>query len=229
MFDSSKAAYLLALPILLWQPANALGNVGGSIEPFIHCGSSRALYTNASSTRVNFELFASNANATGGCAETLTWTDADGVVQTVSLPPAANVSVSSSLAPEEPITWTSTGSTKQYVSLSWQLERAPAQSISGQIASSLCASSGVVFTNLTSGTVNLDFAAASGSNIGCSLTFSWIDAVGQSRMLNLGSKGSQGVSTSLPAGGFISWTSTVSTSYLTASWQIERVDLSQLW
>lgn len=171
-----------------------------------------------------------NSNNVGGCSDSLSWTDANGNAQSLTVPGGADISVSSSLPPNGAVTWTSSGSSAN-TSLAWQLERAPAQSISGGInnTSVLCGSSGTVYTNLTSATVNLDLGASSGYDSGCAFALTWTDANDQSHTLGLGNKGSSGVSTSLPAGGVISWRATGTKGYVDLGWQIERVDTSELW
>jgi hypothetical protein len=70
------------------------------------------------------------------------------------------------------------------------------------------------------------------SQSSCSVTVSWTDASGHAQTVDLGVGISQGVSTSLPAGGIISWSSTATSppgSSLFFSWQLERVVRPKLW
>lgn len=231
MFNPRKMISLVALVVVgfLSQTPEAAGSVGGSLnDP--KCPSSGVLYINASSIPMNFELVVNN-NSYGSCSDTLSWTDSNGNAQsiTVAAGTLSSVSLSSSIPPDGTITWISSGTGN--TGLVWQLERAPAQSISGESVNLMCGSSGIVYSNLTSAAVNLDVAvsAVSGNYVSCLLTLTWTDASGEAQALHIGSKGSSGVSTSLPAGGVISWTSRGSTGAADLSWQIERVDTSQLW
>jgi hypothetical protein len=230
--DCSRAASTISVLslLLVWLPRPALGSVGGSIGDLVRCGSSSVLYTNATSLGVNIELAVSNENGASGCSETLSWTDASGQAQGMTVPAHGAISVSTSVEPNGTLSWKSAESSGQYVSLIWQIERAPAQSVAGQMGTGFrCGSSGTAYSNLTSATVNLDFGTSAETSNGCTLTFTWTDAEGVPHTLNLGLQGSQGISTSLPAGGVISWESTTAKAYVAASWQIERVDTSQLW
>lgn len=232
MLDPRKVVCYLALLMIgfLCHPPKTLGSVGGSFAS-LKCGSSSALYTNATDASVNFELVVSNNSPVGGCSDTLSWTDLSGSSQSVTVPPGGGfISLSSSIGPSGAVAWSSSGSSSQYVSLAWQLERAPAQSVSGQFGDGAykCGASGTLYSNLTSGTVNLDLAASTSTG-GCSLTLTWTDANNEPQTLSLGRYGSKGVSTSLPVGGVISWKSTSGNVDLFGSWQIERVDISQLW
>jgi hypothetical protein len=225
---------LLVVLAFLREPPKAFGSVLGGFGSGNPCGSSGTLYTNLTNLPINFELTASTTNNPfGSCTNTISWTDENGHAQSLTVPNAVSITVSSSLKGNSSLTWNSSGSATLNAGGTWQLERAPAQSVTGYIFGSgedlepPCGSSGTLYSNLRSTAVTLDLAVSNSSP--CALTVSWTDASGHAQTLDFGTGGSEGASTSLPAGGAISWTSATATGYVVAQWQIERVVTSKLW
>ncbi len=199
--------------VFLCQAPKASGSVGGSIGGGPNtCGSGGTLYANLTSTALRFELSLTNFSA--NCTTTISWTDTNGHAQTVDVGPNLSTVVSTSLPARGTVLWSSSGSPSLNVVLSWELERAPAQSVGVpsdsqftpmQLYATPCGSAGTLYTNLTGSSVVLDLGVENGS--GCAFTLSWTDAGGHGQTINLGLLNSQGVSTSVPAGGSISWSS----------------------
>lgn len=224
--------FTFLIAMLLWQPPNALGSLEGYVSSAPPCGSSGSFYTNLTNFSIDFELSVNPGGGSSCDSVTISWTDTSGHARSLTVPTGLSSIVSSSLQANGALSWSSSGNPANVMGFSWQLERAPAQSVTGAPNASYaipCGSSGTVYSNLRSGSVGLDLAVANGG--ACSLTLSWADASGHAQTLNLpaGFDGTQAASTSLPAGGAISWTST-GTGYLgQASWQIERVVTTKLW
>jgi len=231
-----KRTWLLlafAVAALPCHAPNAIGSVGGYFQ---NDGTSGTLYTNLGTIPMDFELSVGNNNGCGTLS--LDWKDASGHAQSLSLPSdggsAVSTAASSSLPADGAITWTQTCGSSFY----WQLERAPAQSVSSSNMGGpmiACGSSGTLYVNLRGASVSLDLALSNGYDNGvesgsaCAVTASWTDASGHAQTINLGDGASQGVSKSLPAGGVISWTSTSGTGTLSFCWQLERVVTTKLW
>ena len=220
-----------AVAALLCRAPNAIGSVGGQVSGLNN--SSGTLYANLSRDSVNFEL---GVSSNFGCGLFLNWTDDDGNTESLSVPTRDSTSASSSLPAGGAISWTLGVSGCRGPDFNWQLERAPAQSVNGGAVPPqglVCGSSGTLYTNLISSSVTLDLGLNNGnSQSSCSVTVSWTDASGHAQTVDLGVGISQGVSTSLPAGGIISWSSTATSppgSSLFFSWQLERVVRPKLW
>jgi hypothetical protein len=81
--------------------------------------------------------------------------------------------------------------------------------------------------------VTLDLSVQGGDDSAAEFTVSWTDAGGHAQTINLGVFDSQGVSTSLPSGGTISWSFSSTPRAIVAGrdpgvangfgWQVERV------
>jgi hypothetical protein len=228
------AAFLVAA--FLWGSPKAFASIGGNLTPL--CGAGDVLFANLTSVSINFEL-----SLGGGvpCDFSASWKDASGHAQSVTL--LSNVttgfnpsaSVSSSLPPGGTISWSSSGESRT-ANIYWQLERAPAQSVStppDYPNTAPCGSSGTLYTNLRSTSVYLDLAVNLflGYDDSCALTVSWTDSTGHAQTISLAPGGgfSKGVSTSLPAAGVISWAWGSGSSNQGFSFQLERVVSTKLW
>jgi hypothetical protein len=234
-----KSGLVIAVAVLafLGQAPSAFGNVGGVIDDTNVCGSGGTLYRNLTGLSMNFELGLSYQTIYIGqanCTFSAAWTDASGHVQSLNVPLSEITSASSSLPAGGVVSWTSSGDPATHINVEWQLERAPAQSVAAILPTSEpgelpCASTGTLYANLRGASVNLDLAVGNPGN-GGELTVSWTDAGGHAQTINLVIAGSQGASTTLPAGGLITWTTgTCQTSGVWASWQVERVVTTKLW
>jgi hypothetical protein len=86
---------------------------------------------------------------------------------------------------------------------------------------------------MRSASVSLDLAVSLSDVVGsgCALTVSWTDSTGHAQMISFapGGGSSKGVSTSLPAGGVISWEWGSGSSNPGFSFQLERVVTTKLW
>ncbi len=79
--------------------------------------------------------------------------------------------------------------------------------VEGLLADATCGSAGTLVTNLADRQLDFDLSATLAPNIDCDLTLFWTDASGHQLSIGLGGAStSRGVTTSLPAGGRISWT-----------------------
>jgi len=220
-----RIAVIPLVALAMWQPQKALGSVGGALQ--VPCGAFGTLYNNLTGLPLKFELAAySLAIYSGPCGVSLSWTDADGNAQSVTLHEASSASLSSSLSGFQAISWTSSGSRDAKIDVGWQLERAPAQSVQA-VASPTCGSSGPLYTDLRARKVALDFSVTVNSG-SCGLTLSWTDNSGSAQTLSVGVGRSQGITTSLRPGGIITWTTTGSSGSNSVVSQIERVSETQV-
>jgi hypothetical protein len=205
--------------LYLCNVPNGLASVGGTIGDG-GTGTAGTLYINLTPHAMNFELILTSF---GNSTDSASWTDEGGKAQTVTVGPQLSTVVSSSLPANGAIVWNSTLSIPD---LEWQLERAPAASVSTPLPNGLALpvpSSGTLYTNLTAGTVTLDVSVQSGGD-SAEFTVSWTDACGHSQTITLGNTDSEGVSTSLPSGGAISWTLSGGSGGTNGfGWQVERV------
>ncbi len=138
-----------------------------------------------------------------GCSSTsLTWTDAQGQQQTISVKFGYSTVVSTSLPAGGMITWSSVPTPGQTAVFCWELQRGEAAILPSNpgYVNSACGK-GSLYTNLTDRPVELDLAVWDYCPSG---TFSWTDLEGQAHTLSPGSS-AEGVTTSLPAGGTISF------------------------
>jgi hypothetical protein len=205
--------------------ASVSGGFGGP------CGSSGDFYTNLTNLAIHFELNINNNF--NDCTPTISWTDANGHAQSLTVAANSAPTVSSSLQANGVLSWSSSG-TAANAGFGWQLERAPAQSVTATIGAFAspdnppCGSSGTAYRNLRNASVSLGLAVTGGSS-SCSITLSWTDASGHAQTLTSNETVSPGASTTLPAGEEITWTSTGTGVVEFYQSQIERVDPSKLW
>ncbi|HEV2176883.1 MAG TPA: hypothetical protein VGW33_06745 [Terriglobia bacterium] len=206
-----KACFLFALTVaeLLCGKSESFGSVGSEIAGSGACGSGGTLYRNLTSHPMHFELLLSvGLIVLNGCSSTsLAWTDAQGHSQTLTVKYGFSAVVSTSLPAEGVISWSTIPTSGFAPVFSWELQRGEAASLGSLFAPSPVASpcgtgSSVYYTNLSGRPVELDVATQGGQV--CQGTFSWTDARGHSQTLS-GGLLSEGVSTSLPAGGTISF------------------------
>ena len=221
-----KAGFIFAFAVALslFQAPKAHASVSGVFGGA--CGSSGVFYTNLTSVSMDFELNIQNYSP--DCTLTISWTDASAHPQSLTVAAYLySTTVSSSLKANGALSWSSSGSGAG-AGGDWQLERAPAHGVTalnGPFEESTnpppCGSSGTVYRNLRSASVSLDLAVDGGSS-SCSITMSWTDASGHAQTLTTTESTSPGASTTLPAEGAITWTSTGSGVLESISWQIER-------
>jgi hypothetical protein len=216
---------VVAATVVLSQPPKALGSVGGTLgsgtvgDGGPQCGSSGTLYENLTFTVIVFDLSLVNGQQSSNCTITVSWTDASGTPQTITLGPYFSTVVSTSLPANGIISWSS--SSGNVLSLQWQLERPPSASLAADLLNARCGSSGTLYSNLTRGPFTLDLGISSGQF--CSFTLSWTDTGGHVRTIALDIFNSEGVSTEVPGGGAISWTSGTAGFPVLALVQVERV------
>jgi len=226
----SKSWFLFAFLAvsLLCQAPKAVASVGGQLE--ILCGSTGTLYSNLTpSVTIHFEM--SLTNFSSECSFSISWTDSTGHAQSVTVGPNLSTIVSSSLPSGKAVSWSSPPLNGNQVVILWELERAPAHSVGLPSNSTFtpvnlygtpCGSSGTLYANLTASSVSLDL----GMNFGfCDFTVSWTDASGHAHTFTPPG----GVSTTVPAGGVISWSSTSGSGNVGAAWSLERVVTTKLW
>lgn len=213
--------------------ASVGGNVQGGTAPgnpvgFNPCGSTGTLYNNQTPGTMKVELSLTNF---GACNTSFSWTDSAGNPQSINIAPNDSTVVSTSLAANSGVLWTSPASSG-FVDLLWELEEAPAQSVglpggfSGQLANTACGSSGILYKNLTGASTTLNLGAT--NDIQCTFAVSWTDPSGAGQTINFGLGGSQGVSITLPAGGVIAWTSGSGSAPINAGWRLERRVLASM-
>jgi hypothetical protein len=229
---------VVALLVAAFVPGSgqALASIGGNLTPA--CGVAGTLFANLTNVPVDFEL-----GLSGGvpCDFSVSWPDASGHAQSVTL--LSNVttgfdpsaSISSSLPHGGTVSWSAASGSGTF-NIYWQLERAPAQSVGVQPNypnTAPCGSSGTLYSNLRSGSVSLDLALnlSLGYNDNCALTLSWTDSSGRAQTVTLAPGGgySEGVATSLPAAGVISWEWGSGSTNEGFSFQVERVVSAKLW
>lgn len=204
--------------VCLCGPSNAFSAVGGFVEG-VTCGVNGTIYANFTSGRITFDFNLVNIGTV--CTVTASWTDASGKTQSITSSPMTEATVATSLGPNGAIQWSSSGS-NQSVQFSWQLAR-PLYSGMGSEFEGSCGTSGTLYTNLTPAPLSLNISI-SGNGGPCSLfTLNWIDAAGNARTLSASANDTEGTSTSLPAGGTITWTSSGNGAGPAGFWQLERL------
>jgi hypothetical protein len=210
---------MILVGVCVYYQQNAFGSIGGTVGSLIPCGSGGTLYTNLTPSAMSFDLSLTNLEGGGGCSVTASWTDASGNAQTITASPSLPVVVATSLGSNGAVVWSSSAGGGGPL-FQWQLEQPSAVSIGGPLAATQCGSTGTLYSNLTQGRLAIHLGIADASN--CEVTLSWVDAGGHARTLAVGDTLSEGVSTSLPAGGAISYSSVSGTENISATWQIER-------
>ncbi|HEV2350204.1 MAG TPA: hypothetical protein VG028_10215 [Terriglobia bacterium] len=155
---------------------------------------------------MNFELDL-DTNVNFSCSSTsLSWTDAKGQPQTLTVNKGFTKVVATSLPAGGTISW-NTPSGATHVGFWWVLQRGQAMGASSNFAEyGQCGTSGSLYSNLTDRPLELDFSVSGPTT--CEATFSWTDAAGHAQNLDAGRNTTEGVSTTLSAGGTISWTAT---------------------
>ncbi len=83
-----------------------------------------------------------------------------------------------------------------------------------------CGSTGTLYTNLTKGNMQIELSLTNSG--ACSMSFSWTDAEGQAQSIDIDSNASTVFSTSLRAGGELSWASPTSAGPVTILWELEQ-------
>jgi hypothetical protein len=220
-------APLLFVGIFFAGRGDAFGTIAENITPKViagQCASGGTVYDNRTSAPMSFDLNAQNYSL-NSCPVTISWTDANGNPQAVTIPPQGATTFGTSLAAQGKILWSSQGTSN--VNFSWFLSQAVNVGSMGGNAS--CNSTGTVYQNLTQAPIGLHLAFVAQSY---PISFSWIDATGAPQRVDLAGgvngngqplfQNSEGVSTSLPAGGIISWSSGSGTSCGGAGWNLER-------
>jgi hypothetical protein len=192
------------------------------------CGYGNMLYANLTSHSVNFDLLLNNALGSNGgtCTVSFSWVDGQGNLQTETASSGFSTMAASSLPAGGAISWTSSGTST--TSFSWELQRGQAASLATTPGfRSDCGTGGQAYINLIDSAVELDLALENDNGLfGCHVAFSWTDAAGQAQ--KLAPVYSEGVTTSLPAGAAITWTSVGSAGGASQYfWQIERVPSSK--
>jgi hypothetical protein len=199
--------------LLAYPGPKSMTSVRGSISNFsgqtILCGSGGTLYRNLTSGRIDFDLEVAldlrYFSSPSACSSTiLSWTDAQGRPQTRTVNKGFTTIVATSLPAGGAITWSTAYETAP-VAFRWILQRQHAESLdspAGEFGE--CGTSGSLYTNLTNHAVELDIAVDGPKT--CEATLSWTDTNGQDQTLKVDLPTTEGVSTSLPAGGIISWT-----------------------
>ena len=220
--NRTRILFALVLPLVCFvAEPNAVGSVGGTVGGGVY--TSGTLYANLGSVSASFELSVGDDT---DCTLSLSWTDGSGHAQSVDVAADVSTIVSSSLKPTGALSWTQSCG----VNFNWQLERAPAQSVSNTVSGFLaCGSSGTPYNNLRGSPVNLDFEVGNTSLSPCAATISWTDTSGHARTASIDAGASEGFTTALQAGGTISWTAAAGTGNVGLTWQLERVVNSDLW
>lgn len=205
------------------------GTVAGNPTGFNPCGSMGTLYINQTSGTMRHELSLTNF---GACSTSFSRTDAAGNPQSINIDPNASSVVSTSLQAGGVLSWASSASTG-FVNFLWELEQSPSQSIgmpSGSTAPQLvgasCGSTSVLYKNLTGASTTLNLSVT--NSLSCTFAVSWTDASGHAHTIDLGLGGTQGVSTAIPEGGAITWTSGSGSAPISAGWRLERRVLDSL-
>jgi hypothetical protein len=222
-----KCLVCLAFMIVaLLSPRAALASVGGQVSglPANPCGSTGTLYNNQTSSTMRVELSLTNL---GLCSASFSWTDAAGHPQSINLVPNDSIVVSTSLEANSVLSWTSSANANYSVDLLWELEQPPSQSVgmpggstAPQLIGANCGSTGTLYKNLTGASTTLNLGVSNGAQ--CGFTVSWTDSNGIAQTINVGLNGTQGVSTTLPAGGTITWSSGSGSGPIYAGWRLER-------
>jgi len=216
-----KARTILVLCVVAWAWAGSegLATVGGTVG--LPCGSSGVVYSNLNPSVLSFQIMVNNVGqaGTGDCAVSLSWTDAEGHQQGLTLDLELATVVASSLPAGGAISWSSGSGSS--VAFWWGIQVGHAVSLETQVFAQQCGSGGSVYTNLTSRSVQLDVALVNYGS--CLVTFSWTDAKGEARTLTPGVDYVEGVTTSLPPGGSITWSMPAMGSAAgVATWQVEQ-------
>jgi len=100
------------------------GSVGGGNGDGLPCGFGATLYTNLTPTPIKFDLSLSTPPISGNCAVTLSWTDASGQPQTLTVGNGLSQGIFfTSLPAGGAVSWSSSGSSGQPY-FRWELERA---------------------------------------------------------------------------------------------------------
>lgn len=192
-----------AVVFLCGEPTS-FANVNGSAfffppAPMPMCGAADGtLYTNLTGGPISFDL-----SFNSSCTATLSWTDADGQVQTFTISPSESPSFATSLPAGGAISWSTSG-IGTLSSLSWTLGTSGGRSQAKAGGGGTCGTSGAAYINLTADPIYFNLAVSLSS--GCGVTLSWTDANGQAQEMTFSaSANTQGASTSLPPGGVISW------------------------
>src|SRR5579862_1696465 len=89
-----------------------------------------------------------------------------------------------------------------------------------QLLNTPCGSAGTLYKNLTGSSLTLNLAFQ--NSLQCTFAVSWTDASGHANTINLGLGGSQGVSTTIPEGGTITWSSGSGSAPIDVGWRLER-------
>jgi hypothetical protein len=211
---------ILLTTLFLCCRSNSFGNVGATVGPEA-CGSGGTLYRNLTSRPLAFELLVSASTVAPACSVSVSWTDASGHPQTLPVNPNFSAVATTTLPADGTIAWTSTPDAGQILFLGWEMQRGQGASVGPM--QTQCGSSGSPYHNLTDASIEFDMGFGNANY--CATTFSWTDELGRAQTLTLGPGQTQGVSTSVAAGGTISWTSTGGRQSVGANWQIEQIEV----
>ncbi|HLY63718.1 MAG TPA: hypothetical protein VKV95_23505 [Terriglobia bacterium] len=205
--------FVLCIAVFACPKLESFASVTGSLltysGPTVPCGSGGTLYRNLTSHRMNFELELdiSSRNINFSCSSTsVSWVDAQGHPQTLTVNKGFTTVVATSLPPGGTMTWVTPPDATQ-VGFIWVLQRDQATGASSNTGEfGQCGSSGSIYSNLTNHPIELNFAVSGPST--CQASLSWTDTTGHTQTLDAGLDTTEGVSTSLPANGTITWTTT---------------------
>lgn len=112
---------LLSVAVFVCAGPKASASIGGRVGPNrITCGSGGTLYTNSTPSPISFDLSVTNSS----CMVTVSWTDATGHPQTLTVLSDLSEGLPISVAAGSVISWTSE-STGSNVFFEWELERVP--------------------------------------------------------------------------------------------------------
>jgi hypothetical protein len=225
---------VLVLAASCFGGSDALATLAETITPKIvsgECAAGGTIFENRTSNSMSFDLFILN-NTGATCPVAASWTDATGKSQsiTVSNPPSPTSSlpspvVATSLPPNGAISWSSQGNGN--VNFNWYLSQPASVANNGSALS--CQLSGTLYENLSPAPVNLHLAVSAQSY---SVSLRWVDAGGASQELDLAGglngnglpeyQNSEGVATSLPPGGAITFATGTGKYCSGSSWEFER-------
>lgn len=214
------SALVLAAVLPLGESAG-FASVGSGL--ILNCGTSGTLYTNLTGSAMNFDLgFLQRYD----CAATLSWTDADGQAQNVTINADSSQYFTTSLPAGGVISW-STPNTGGRASLIWRLGTSAVNPGFGIHAP--CGASGAVYTNLSPNPIKFNLGVGGVGLPACgSVTWSWTDADGQAQTITVSAMAepsTQGASTSLPPGGVLSWTTAPGAGTVDFGVDIERAPI----
>jgi hypothetical protein len=216
---------VLVLTASCFAGSDALAMVNATITPKIvsaQCAPGGTIFENRTSNSMSFDLLIQNSTGVA-CPITVSWSDATGKSQSITV--STSLLVATSLASNGAILWSSQGNGN--VNFNWFLSQ-PASVANIGLGLS-CQSSGTLYENLSPAPVNLHLAVVAQAY---SVSLRWVDASGASQELDLAGglnannlpqyQNSEGVATSLPPGGAITF-ATGNGKYCTGSgWEFER-------